>query len=201
MCSPCCSRLMRSLTFSCVVFTIGEIIWQKIPAEPLKYQHKHAVDWYFIERISKACINFTHKERPTTEEVVAMIGNEPTASSVQIHLKNSQSTSLEEFDREVAWVVAKNGEFDAVNVVLQPDNDGTNECVFLSIKIANEIYRLFQEGRRDDNPCRTRHMQNLCSCYLFTMLDYVSAMLCSLLPMYQLCNIPHYIVQSMQNLC
>ena len=50
-------------------------------------------------------------------------------------------------------------------------------------------------------PCRTRHMQNLCSCYLFTMLDYVSAMLCSLLPMYQLCSIPHYIVQSMQNLC
>ena len=33
-------------------------------------------------------------------------------------------------------------------------------------------------------PCRTRHMQNLCSCYLYTMLDYVSAMLCSLLPMY-----------------
>ena len=24
---------------------------RKIPAEPLKYQHKHAVDWYFIERI------------------------------------------------------------------------------------------------------------------------------------------------------
>lgn len=22
-------------------------------------------------------------------------------------------------------------------------------------------------------PCRTRHMQNLCSCYLLTMLDYV----------------------------
>ena len=50
-------------------------------------------------------------------------------------------------------------------------------------------------------PCRTRRVQNLCSCYLFTMLDYVSAMLCSLLPMYQLCNIPHNIVQSMQNLC
>ena len=33
-------------------------------------------------------------------------------------------------------------------------------------------------------PCRTRHMQNLCSCYLVTMLDYVSAMLCSLLPIY-----------------
>ena len=33
-------------------------------------------------------------------------------------------------------------------------------------------------------PCRTRNMQNLCSCYLFTMLDCVSAMLCSLLPMY-----------------
>ena len=50
-------------------------------------------------------------------------------------------------------------------------------------------------------PCRTRHMQNLCSCYLFSMLDYVSAMLSPLLPMYQLCNIPHHIVQSMQNLC
>ena len=50
-------------------------------------------------------------------------------------------------------------------------------------------------------PCRTRHMQNLCSCYLFSMLDYVSAMLSPLLPMYQLCNIPHNIVQSMQNLC
>ena len=37
----------------------------KIPAEPLKYQHKHAVDWYFIERISKSCINFTPEERPT----------------------------------------------------------------------------------------------------------------------------------------
>ena len=47
----------------------------------------------------------------------------------------------------------------------------------------------------------SRHMQNLCSYYLFSMLDYVSAMLSPLLPMYQLCNRPHNIVQSMQNLC
>ena len=132
---------------------------RKIPAEPLKYQHKHAVDWYFIERISKACINFTPKERPTIEEVVAMIGKEPTASSLQIHLKNSQSTSLEEFDREVARVVAKNGEFDAENALSQPDNDGTNACAFFSIKIANEIYRLFQEGRCDDK----QFVENVCA--------------------------------------
>ena len=57
----------------------------------------------------------------------------------------------------------------------------------------------FWTNRKVWNEVRSRHMQNLCC--LFTMLDYVSAMLCSLLPMYQLCNIPHYIVQSMQNLC
>lgn len=88
-----------------------------------------------------------------------MIGKEPTASSVQIHLKNSQSTSLEEFDREVARVVAKNGEFDAENALSQPDNDGTNACAFLSIKIANEIYRLFQEGRCDDK----QFVENVCA--------------------------------------
>ena len=67
--------------------------------------------------------------------------------------------SLEEFDREVARVVAKNGEFDAVNALLQPDNDGTNACAFLSIKIANEIYRLFQEGRCDDK----QFVENVCA--------------------------------------
>ena len=58
----------------------------------------------------------------------------------------------------MARVVAKNGEFDAVNALLQPDNDGTNACVFLSIKIANKIYGLFQEGRCDDK----QFVENVC---------------------------------------
>ena len=84
------------------------------------------------------------------EEVVAMTGQEPAASSIQIHLMNSQSTSLEEFDHKVAEMVYKNGEFAAKNALPQPDNDGTNACAFLSVKIANEIYGLYQEGRCDN---------------------------------------------------
>ena len=131
---------------------------KKLPAEPLKYQHKHATDWYFIECISKQCINFSPEGRSTMEEVVAMIGQEPAASSIQIHLKNSQSTSLAEFDHKVAEMVYKNGDFAAQNAFPQPDNDGTNACAFLSIKIANEIYGLYQEGRCDNK----QFVENIC---------------------------------------
>ena len=46
-------------------------------------------------------------------------------------------------------------------------------------------------------PCRTRHMPNLCWCYVFTMLHYLLTMCCSNLPMYLLCSMLHYIVQGM----
>ena len=83
-------------------------------------------------------------------EVVAIIGQDPEASSIQIDLKNSQSMFQAEFDHKVAEMVYKNGEFAAQNAFPQPDNDGTNACAFLSIKIANEIDGLYQEGRCDN---------------------------------------------------
>lgn len=55
-------------------------------------------------------------------------------------------------------MVYKNGDFAAQNAFPQPDNDGTNACAFLSIKIANEIYGLYQEGRCDNK----QFVENIC---------------------------------------
>ena len=48
-----------------------------------------------------------------------------------------------------------------------------------------------------NSPCRTRHMQNLCSMYFNTMFDYVEAISCSRCPMWWLCHMLRYIVWDM----
>ena len=63
-----------------------------------------------------------------------------------IHLQVSQASYLEEYDRKVAQIVSRGGE--VPGEVL--DNDGTNACAFLSVKIAHEIHRLQEETNGSD---------------------------------------------------
>lgn len=60
---------------------------RKAPTEPLKYQEKHATDWYTIQGILHKCIRFDPEARPNIDDVIAMVNQTPSVSSLQMHLK------------------------------------------------------------------------------------------------------------------
>ena len=117
---------------------------KKLPIQPLKYQHKHATDWYNIHRIYMECIQFSPENRPKIDQVVQMINQVPSESSMDIHLKVSQASSLEAFDCNVAKIAANDANFPQLS---HPDNDGSNACAFLSVQIADKIHCLHQDQK------------------------------------------------------
>ena len=64
-------------------------ITRKLPTEPCKYQHKHATDWYSVNKIWLKCAQFDPDKRPKVEEVVSMISQGSTMSTLNIPLKVS----------------------------------------------------------------------------------------------------------------
>ena len=78
---------------------------KQLPREPQKYQHKHASDWYAVQKIYKACTTFEPENRPSAAEVLIMIDQEAPVSSIDLHLEVSQSTALEEHDGYLAQIV------------------------------------------------------------------------------------------------
>ena len=117
---------------------------KQLPREPLKYQHKHATDWYAIQKISKACTTFEPKDRLSASEILAMIDQDSSASSMDLHLKVIQGSALEYYDHHVAHIAQHHGQ---VTDIHRPGNDGTNACAFLSAQIAHDIHQLQAEGR------------------------------------------------------
>ena len=100
---------------------------KQLPREPLKYQHKHATDWYAIQKISKACTTFEPKDRLSASEILAMIDQDSSASSMDLHLKVIQGSALEYYDHHVAHIAQHHGQ---VTDIHRPGNDGTNACAF-----------------------------------------------------------------------
>ena len=90
------------------------LIKKQLPREPLKYQHKHANDWYTVLKVYKACITFEPKNRPSATEVLIMIDQEASVSSMDLHLKVTQATALKDHDGYVAQIVQQHGEVPCV---------------------------------------------------------------------------------------
>ena len=67
---------------------------RKAPTEPLKYQEKHATNWYTIQGILHKCIRFDPEARPKIDGVIAMVNQAPSVSSLQMHLKVSKTFLL-----------------------------------------------------------------------------------------------------------
>ena len=70
-------------------------ITRKLPTEPCKYQHKHATDWYSVNKIWLALAQFDPDKRPKVE-VVSMISQGSTMSALNISLKVSHLYFLRE---------------------------------------------------------------------------------------------------------
>lgn len=90
------------------------------------------------------CIQFSPEIRPKIDQVVQMINQVPSESSMDIHLKVSQASSLEAFDCNVAKIAANDANFPKLS---HPDNDGSNACAFLSVQIADKIHCLHQDQK------------------------------------------------------
>ncbi|CAH3176865.1 unnamed protein product [Porites lobata] len=77
------------------------------------------------------------ENRPKIDQVVQMINQVPSESSMDIHLKA--------FDCNVAKIAANDANFPKLS---HPDNDGSNACAFLRVQIADKIHCLHQDQKR-----------------------------------------------------
>ena len=95
--------------------------WE-LPVESMKYQHKHATDWYKIQQTYEACANFNAQDRPDISEVLVMLDGEPKVATKDIHLRVSKATAMERHGD----VFAENVDAGLLTeVVPRPSNDGT----------------------------------------------------------------------------
>ena len=95
---------------------------EQLPRLPLKYQNKNATNWYKVQKICNACLKFTLKERPSCAGILEMLNQDVNVSSMELHLKVSQASALEEHDRNAAQVFKQCGQVPDMQL---PGNDGT----------------------------------------------------------------------------
>ena len=115
------------------------------PAMDQKYEAQRATVWRNLEAAYLACTTFANQERPSLEAIKEILHKEQdfhTDCECCYQLKVSQSSALEIKDAEVAANCA-NGK--SAPGFLQVQNDGTNACAFLAIKIADRIINVFDE--------------------------------------------------------
>ena len=116
----------------------------ELPVESLKYQHKHATDWYNIHQMYEACAIFNAQDRPDISEVLTMLDDKPRLPTRDIHLRVSQATAVEHHD----YVFVENVDAGSLTeAVPPPSNDGTNVCAFLAVMIGQKIHELSQDLR------------------------------------------------------
>ena len=115
-------------------FMIGKFKCQQKPQMSDKYKEKRAAYWLKVLDVYEKCSEFDCKMRldlmSKHEFDIALYEENIQPTVIDLHI--SQNTALEKFDLAYAKV------FPTANQVL-PDNDGTNCCTFLSLKISMEL--------------------------------------------------------------
>ena len=126
----------------------GNLLQQKTkPTFSNKYQELQATDWLLFENVYDACTQWNPSERPAHELVARLDGYPDLFLCENIGLEVSQMSALQDHDRAVAQSVAfssqQMGELSTAHGA--PNNDGTNACSFLCMKLCHDIQILCQE--------------------------------------------------------
>ena len=117
-----------------------------------KYESFHQGEWAGLKRIYQTCTAIESSSRPLMVEVIKMICREKQTtrntslsqegSLAEIHLKVSQTTAVENVDRELQKTHDGNYEQSTCYTNLEIPDDATNACAFLAILIAHELREL-----------------------------------------------------------
>ena len=114
---------------------------EKLPLQDGKYDIDCATVWCTLEKVYRGCTNFERQQRLSLQDTALILARRESRLTQDlgvVHLKISQATALEKFDRKVA----SDAEVKHVSPLggeMMPINDGTNECAFLSIVLAEHV--------------------------------------------------------------
>ena len=125
------------------IFISSLLRQKKLPLYDDKYAVERATVWRGLEEIYRGCANFDRHSRLSLEEAATILCRESKRVSDDldvVHLKVSQATAVQQFDHRLAVQLEGNtDEKPAEQMECALNNDGTNACAFLSVKIADVI--------------------------------------------------------------
>lgn len=115
---------------------------QLFPTHDAKYELHRVTLWWQIEEIFNSCAKFDPSERPAISEIAQGLNVKDLEESLIVKgLNISQNTALENADSDVAHRIQYNTS-DLLEMDHEiPQNDGTNACVFLALKICDIFIR------------------------------------------------------------
>ena len=105
-----------------------------------KYASRHQEEWAGLKRVYKNCAKISPSARPEVTDIVKMVRIEMLATTasenpMEVHLKVSQYTSVENVDQQLQHAHQMNDQQRMRDVEI-PD-EATNACSFLTIMIAH----------------------------------------------------------------
>ena len=115
---------------------------QLFPTHDAKYELHRVTLWWQIEEIFNSCAKFDPNERPAISEIAQGLNvKDPEEYLIVKGLNISQNTALENADSDVAHRIQYNTS-DLLEMDHEiPQNDGTNACVYLALKICDIFIR------------------------------------------------------------
>ena len=122
-------------------FIISLLRKEKLPSQDGKYDIDRATVWCTLEKVYRGCTNFERQQRLSLQDAALILARREsrlTRDLGVVHLKISQATALEKFDRKVASDVEVK-HVSPLGGEMMPINDGTNACAFLSIVLAEHV--------------------------------------------------------------
>lgn len=125
------------------IFLSSLLLQKKLPLPDEKYVAQRATVWRGLEEIYRHCVTFDRHSRLSLREAANIMSREDKRVATDLdvlHLKVSQATAVQQFNRRLA-VQLKDivSEEPAKQLGCALNNDGTNACAFLSVKIADAI--------------------------------------------------------------
>ena len=125
---------------------------QQLPTHDTKYEALRVTEWWQIEEIFEMCTKFEPSCRPKISEILQFsnLQLDPSQSLIIKCLNVSQSTAVEKKDCEVALRIHAashniGGDLsEDQNIV---ENDATNACVFLALRVCDIFLQNVREDR------------------------------------------------------
>ena len=116
------------------------------PSPVQKYEEQQAVHWNLLMELQDLCASFDAERRLRSVEGIIKIVKEDKAvvGCEVVNLAVSQFTSIEKYNEKLTVKLVSQAEDSSVILGASepsqiPENDGTNACTFLCLKICDEI--------------------------------------------------------------
>ena len=117
------------------------------PSRSIKYEEFQATDWLRAEKVFLLCTETNPSLRPSASEAISLM-DEDNLISERVHLNVSQASALEMEDQKMA--IALENKSGGISRKI-PDNDGSNACVFLCLRICHELWNLVHVQQRSSS--------------------------------------------------